>query len=101
MKKRFEKLIDVKSISTLVLTGVFSYLSIIGKISPELFMTIFTVVIGFYYGTQKEKKDNDNNMNIQGTENIRSLIFLPTNYPQEKRSSMVYRLYTRLEIIVK
>ena len=75
MKKRFEKLIDVKSISTLVLTGVFSYLSIIGKISPELFMTIFTVVIGFYYGTQKEKKDNDNNMNIQGTENIRSLIF--------------------------
>ena len=64
MKKRFEKLIDVKSISTLVLTGVFSYLSIIGKISPELFMTIFTVVIGFYYGTQKEKKDNDNNMNI-------------------------------------
>ena len=58
MKKRLEKLIDVKSISTLVLTGVFSYLSIIGKISPELFMTIFTVVIGFYYGTQKEKKDN-------------------------------------------
>ena len=74
MKKRFEKLIDVKSISTLVLTGVFSYLSIIGKISPELFMTIFTVVIGFYYGTQKEKKDNDNNMNIQGTEDIRSRI---------------------------
>lgn len=57
MKERLTKLIDVKSISTLILTGVFSYLSIVGKISPELFMTIFTVVIGFYYGTQKQKND--------------------------------------------
>lgn len=60
MKKRFEKLIDVKSISTLLLTGVFCYLSIVGSISPELFMTIFTVVIGFYYGTQKQKNDSNN-----------------------------------------
>ena len=52
MKSKVAKLIDVKSIVTLVLTGVFSYLAIIGTISPDNFMTIFTVIIAFYFGTQ-------------------------------------------------
>ena len=57
MKARFAKLIDVKSIVTLVLTGVFAYLAIIAKVSAENFMTIFTVVIAFYFGTQHAKKE--------------------------------------------
>lgn len=56
MKERFEKLLTVKSIVTILLTIVFCYLSIIKTISPELFMTVFTVVIAFYFGTQAEKK---------------------------------------------
>lgn len=56
MKERVAKLIDIKSIVTLALTGVFCYLSVIGVIAPELFMTVFTVVIAFYFGTQYGKK---------------------------------------------
>lgn len=59
MKNRLAKLINVKSIVTIVLTAVFSALSLKGKITPESFLTIFTVVIGFYFGTQSEKKGQD------------------------------------------
>lgn len=58
MKERFEKLLTVKSIVTILLTIVFCYLSIIGVILPELFMQTFAVVIAFYFGTQAEKKSN-------------------------------------------
>lgn len=58
MKNRLAKLINVKSIVTIVLTAVFSALSLKGKITPESFLTIFTVVIGFYFGTQAKKEDN-------------------------------------------
>lgn len=53
------KLINVKSIVTLVLTLVFAYLAIIGTIGADQFLTIFTVIISFYYGTQHEKKDKE------------------------------------------
>ncbi len=59
MKNRLAKLINVKSIVTIVLTVVFSVLSLKGRITPESFLTIFTVVIGFYFGTQSEKKGQD------------------------------------------
>ena len=56
MKEKFSKLINVKSIVTLVLTGVFAYLAIVQLITPDNYMTIFTVIIAFYFGTQAEKK---------------------------------------------
>lgn len=59
MIKNIAKLIDVKSIVTLVLTAVFSALSLNGKISSEQFQTIFTVVISFYFGTQYQKNKED------------------------------------------
>lgn len=55
MKDKFAKLIDVKSIMTLLLTIIFCILSVTGVISGEQFLTIFTVVVGFYFGTQYEK----------------------------------------------
>ena len=58
MKNRLAKLINVKSIVTIALTTVFSVLSLKGTITPESFLTIFTVVIGFYFGTQTKKEDN-------------------------------------------
>lgn len=58
MLKKIAKLIDVKSIVTFVLTGVFAYLSIIGVISGEQFLTIFTMVVSFYFGTQVAKKED-------------------------------------------
>lgn len=59
MKEKFAKLIDVKSIVTIILTLVFAFLSVTGNISPEHFITIFMVVIGFYFGTQYQKKANE------------------------------------------
>ncbi len=56
MKKRLSNLLCIKSIVTLVLTGVFSYLSIKGGISPTEFVVIFTVIINFYFETQRNKK---------------------------------------------
>ena len=52
--KRLGNLLSVKSIVTLVLTGVFAYMAIVGKISQD-FMTIYAVIIAFYFGTQSHK----------------------------------------------
>lgn len=52
--KRF---FSVKSIVTLTLTGVFSYLAINGQISNEQFMSIFTMCISFFFGYSFEKKN--------------------------------------------
>lgn len=57
LKERIAKLIDVKSIVTLILVGVFSFLSIQGTITGQEFLTIFTVVISFYFGTQTVKSE--------------------------------------------
>ena len=57
MREKLAKLINVKSIITILLTIVFSFLSISGDIQPDQFMTVFTVIISFYFGTQIEKKD--------------------------------------------
>lgn len=57
MKEKFAKLINVKSIVTILLTLVFGFLAVRGDISQEV-MTIYTTVIAFYFGTQHEKKDN-------------------------------------------
>lgn len=56
-----QNLLTVKSIVTIVLTLVFSYLSVAGRISGEQFLTIFSVVVAFYFGTQyqKGKEGND------------------------------------------
>ena len=57
MKKRLANLLTVKSIVTVALTIVFSVLALRGTISGTEFLTIFTVVIGFYFGTQRVSED--------------------------------------------
>lgn len=54
--KELKKLIDVKSIVTLVLTLLFCYLAIKQFIDGQSVMTIYTTVIAFYFGTQYQKK---------------------------------------------
>lgn len=56
MKERLNKLLTIKSIVTIMLTIVFCVLSIKEKITAELFLTIFTTVIAFYFGTQAKKE---------------------------------------------
>ena len=55
MLEKISKLIDVKSIVTLVLTAVFAVLSLNGALFPDQFQTVFTTVIAFYFGTQYQK----------------------------------------------
>lgn len=55
MKEALVKLLKVKSIVTIVLMGVFSYLAIINRISGEQFLTVFTTIIAFYFGVQTTK----------------------------------------------
>ena len=57
LKKRLANLLCVKSIVTVVLTGVFAYMSIIGAIDSDQFLTVFTVVIAFYFGVQANKEE--------------------------------------------
>ena len=56
MKEKLINLIDVKSILTILLTLVFCYLSVIGKILPDQFITIFMMVVSFYFGVKSGKK---------------------------------------------
>lgn len=52
--KRLAALASVKSIVTLALTGVFAYMACTNRISQD-FMTIYAVIIAFYFGTQSQK----------------------------------------------
>lgn len=54
-KDRLAKLIDVKTLVTFALTAAFVYLAVTGQIEPQVFLTIYTMVIGFYFGTQHER----------------------------------------------
>ena len=56
VKKRLANLLAVKSIVTLILTVVFAYLAVRGQVTTDQFLTVFTVVIAFYFGTQAERK---------------------------------------------
>ena len=52
--KRISRLLTVKSIVTLILTAVFAFLALRGKIEQD-FMTIYAVIISFYFGTQSQE----------------------------------------------
>ena len=56
MKERLTKLLCVKSIVTILLTGLFCVLALKGRVETDQFMTVFTVIIAFYFGTQHQKK---------------------------------------------
>ena len=55
MKEHLQKLLTVKSIVTIVTTSVFAYLAITKQVSSTEFLTIFTMIVSFYFGTQTEK----------------------------------------------
>lgn len=57
MKKRLANLLSVKSLTTLTLTAVFAVMALRGDISQD-FMTVYAVVIAFYFGTQSQKQQD-------------------------------------------
>ena len=57
MKERIAKLIDLKSIITILITIGLIYGFIVNKISPEQFMTIATMIFTFYFAKKKESDE--------------------------------------------
>ena len=55
--KRLANLLSVKSLVTLTLTAVFAYMAVTNQISQD-FMTVYAVVIAFYFGTQSQKQQD-------------------------------------------
>ncbi len=52
MKDKIANLIDVKTIVTFIVTAVFAYLSISGRVTAENFMQVMLVVITFFFAKQ-------------------------------------------------
>lgn len=67
LRVRLGKLLAVKSIVTIVLTGVFAYLTCTGGVTADQFLTVFTVVIAFYFGTQAERRQSQTVEAMTGT----------------------------------
>ena len=53
--KRIAKLIDVKSIISIATTFVFCYLALRRYLSEQVFISVYSIIIGFYFGTQYSK----------------------------------------------
>ncbi len=56
-----QNLLTVKSIVTILLTAIFAYLAVVGRISGEQFLTVYSVIVAFYFGTQYQKGKEDAN----------------------------------------
>lgn len=59
--KRLCNLITIKSLVTLLLTIMFNILAYRGDIDSVVFVSVYNLVIGFYFGTQKTKDDSNKN----------------------------------------
>lgn len=58
MRNRLDKLLSIKSLVTLTLTLIFCVLALRGVITGRDFLTIFTTVIAFYFGSQTAKNED-------------------------------------------
>ena len=56
MFDKIVSLFNVCSIIAFALSGVFCYLAIVGVITPEQFMTVFSMVISFYFVTKQKEE---------------------------------------------
>ncbi len=57
MKEKISKLIDLKSIVTLIITIGIIYGFISNKITSEQFMTIATMIFTFYFAKKKDGEE--------------------------------------------
>lgn len=55
--KNLAALIKVKTIVTLVVIGVFAALALSGALQPDVVMSVVTMVVAFYFGTQSERQN--------------------------------------------
>ena len=58
MLKNLAALLKVKTIVTFVVIAVFAVLAVSGEIDSENVMIIVSMVIAFYFGTQRDKHED-------------------------------------------
>lgn len=56
MLDKIVSLFNVCSIIAFALSGVFCYLAVVGVITSEQFMTVFSMVISFYFVTKQKEE---------------------------------------------
>ena len=61
MKNNLANLIKVRTLVTLILSVVFCILALTNRINSSDFLTVFLMVISFYFGTQTEKNAKEKN----------------------------------------
>lgn len=69
LKQAFIELIQIKKIIALILTIGFVVLTFLGEISGEQFMTVFGMVVSFYFGQSSVRQtiaENRNPANAPG-----------------------------------
>ncbi len=74
MKKQISKLIDLKSIITILITGCLIYGFIVGKINNEQFMTIATMIFTFYFAKKEKGDDNMATIDTRTEEEIKEAL---------------------------
>lgn len=67
MSKKLAALVDVKSLVTLTFTLVFAVLSILGKVQPSDFLTVFLIIITYYFNKDQNKSSGSQ---VDKTENL-------------------------------
>lgn len=60
MKNNLAALIKVKTIVTLIVISVFAVLALNKTIPYDVVMSVVTMVVAFYFGTQHDKKGDKN-----------------------------------------
>ena len=61
-KERLANLIDVKTIITLAIVGAFVAMTIFGRELDGTFLSVVTLVLGFYFGKGKDTQVDDKNV---------------------------------------
>lgn len=74
LSEYFQTFTCVKSIVTIALTACFIFLCITGQVSTENFMTIYVMIIGFYFGTQWQKRNNKEDNETETTKTRKAIL---------------------------
>ena len=74
IKENLAALLKVKTLVTMVVTGVFAVLALRGTISPDNVMIIISMVVSFYFGTQHEKAATTTAPTTQPSAELRSIV---------------------------
>lgn len=57
IKERLAKLIDVKTVVTFMVVGVFSYLAVVDRVETKDFMAVVLMIITFFFAKKADQAE--------------------------------------------